>query len=316
MSNLRLAFLVLGPTAAVVVVAASCSPIVRNDPVVSGGAGGAMVTSLSGVLTTGAVMTTSTEATSGSQASATSGIPATSGGPCADTVTDPANCGVCGHDCSVQANAGVATCVNGVCAFTCSGGYLDCNVGAEDGCETDPVNDPKNCNGCGTVCGLTQTCSASSCTDTFTSCSTPGVACADPTCEEPKRFSVDAEVAVDLMNGKALWQRLSKGPIDWVTASSYCASATFSGISGWRLPTQVELATLLYNAGGQDGCATPNCGPAVDQSVFIDSFSDDYWTTDPGVPPEGHLCVSFCTGFSLTFTATDHYARCTHDPLP
>lgn len=307
MSTLRFAIFVMGPTVSVVV-AASCVPVVRPDAAESGGAGGATTTTLSGILTTGAVMTTGTQATT------TSGMPSTSSGACPDTQTDPANCGVCGHDCSAQANPGTASCASGVCAFTCAGGYLDCNVGAEDGCETDPVNDPKNCNGCGTVCGLTQTCAASSCADTFTSCAALGT-CPDPTCEDLNRFSVDGDVAVDVQFGRTLWQRSSKGPLNFTAATDYCASAAFGGVSGWRLPTVLELGNIAYNAGGQDGCAAPNCNPAIDQAVFSGSFADDYWTSDPGVP-DGHLCVSFCTGFSATYTTTDHYVRCTHDPLP
>lgn len=310
---LRCALLLVGPTAAVVV-AASCVPVVRPDGAESGGAGGAITTTLSGVLTTGALMTTGTQATSGTDSTTGSGMPSTSSGACPDTQTDPANCGVCGHDCSAQANAGVASCSGGVCAFTCAGGYLDCTVGAEDGCETDPVNDPKNCNGCGTVCGLTQTCTASSCTDTFTSCAALGT-CPDPTCEDLKRFSVDGDVAVDVQSGRTLWQRSSKGPLDFTQATDYCANASFGGVPGWRLPTVLELSNIVYNAGGQDGCAAPNCNPAIDQAVFSDSFSDDYWTSDPGVP-SGHLGLSFCTGFSATFTTSNHYTRCTHDPLP
>ena len=308
MSSLRLALVVLGPTVAVVV-AASCTPVVHPGAADSGGAGGTTTSTLSGIVSTGAVMTTSTQSTT------TSGMPSTSSGACPDTQTDPANCGVCGHDCSVQARAGIATCANGVCAFSCSGGFLDCNVGAEDGCETDPSTDAKNCSKCGLACGLTQTCIGSGCGDVFTSCAEVGT-CPDKACQELNRFSVNTEVAVDLQNLRALWQRSSKGPLTFVEATEYCANAAFSGVSGWRLPTSLELGTILNNAGGFDGCGAPNCNPAVDQAVFADSFSDDYWTSDPGIPVDSHICRSFCTGFEASYTTTAHYTRCTHNPLP
>ncbi len=304
MSTLRLALLVLGPTMAVV--AASCSPVVRPDPVASGGAGGGgSSTTLSGVQTSG------TDATTGS------GMPSTSSGPCADTLTNPANCGACGHDCSLLPNPGTATCENGVCAFTCSGGYLDCNPGAEDGCETDGANDPKNCNGCGSVCGLTRTCAASSCTDSFTSCAGVGT-CTDPACEEPTRYSVNAELAVDITNGRRLWQRFSKGPLDYVQATDYCANATFGGVSGWRIPDGKELGSIVFNAGGLMGCGAGYCNPATDQAVFNDTTADEYWTMDPYML-DSHYCVSFCDGRYSPYKELDtslHLVRCVHDPLP
>jgi hypothetical protein len=314
MSSLRLALVVLGPTVAVVV-AASCTPIDRPGAVDSGGAGGTTTSTLTGVQTTGAVMTTSTESTTGASVTTGTGMPSTSSGACPNTQTDPANCGVCGHDCNAQPNGGVATCANGVCAFSCSGGFLDCNVGAEDGCETDGTTDAKNCSMCGLSCGLTQTCIGSGCGDVFTSCAEAGN-CPDPTCQELNRFSVNTDVAVDLQNLRALWQRSSKGPLTFVEATDYCANAAFSGVSGWRLPTSLELSNILNNAGGFDGCGAPSCNPAVDQAVFNDSYSDDYWTSDVGIPADSHICRSFCTGFEASYTTSAHYTRCTHDPLP
>jgi uncharacterized protein DUF1566 len=312
MSSLRLSLLVVVPVVAVVV-AASCSPVERPPFEGAGGTGGgssSTTTTLSGMQTTGAVMTTSgTDAT-------TSGMPSTSAGPCADTLTDPSNCGGCGHDCSQLANPGVATCANGLCVFTCSGGFLDCTMGAEDGCETDPASDPKNCSACGVPCGLTQSCAASACADTFTSCDMLGT-CHDPSCEDLNRFSVDADIAVDVQNGHSLWTRLTKGPLDFTAATDYCATGAFGGVSGWRLPTVLELADIVHGAGGQDGCGAPNCDPAIDQAVFGDTISDDYWTSDVAPQADSHFCVNFCTGFQFSHSTTEHYyVRCIHDPIP
>ena len=85
---------------------------------------------------------------------------------CKDTAHDPANCGTCGTACTTPVNA-VGACTSGRCTYVCAEGYLDCNVSAADGCETDIGNDPDNCGGCGHVCpagpGQVATCSAGAC---------------------------------------------------------------------------------------------------------------------------------------------------------
>jgi hypothetical protein len=83
----------------------------------------------------------------------------------ANTLTDPNNCGTCGHVCAV-AN-GVGVCNAGACAIgSCNPGFSDCNHQVADGCETVISNDPNNCGGCGTTCNLpnaTATCSSGAC---------------------------------------------------------------------------------------------------------------------------------------------------------
>ena len=68
-----------------------------------------------------------------------------------DTLTNAANCGVCGHVCTAPANA-VATCIGGSCGFTCNVGYADCNGFSSDGCEINKNTDLSNCGSCGNVC--------------------------------------------------------------------------------------------------------------------------------------------------------------------
>ncbi len=69
-----------------------------------------------------------------------------------DTSSNTENCGWCGHVCSF-ANAS-AQCTNSVCELvSCIGGFEDCDMEVGNGCESDPMTDPDNCGGCGTVCG-------------------------------------------------------------------------------------------------------------------------------------------------------------------
>jgi hypothetical protein len=73
------------------------------------------------------------------------------GTACVDTATDPANCGGCGHACSV-ANA-AASCVAGACTFSCEAGWGDCDGMPGNGCEHDLSGDAANCGACGADCG-------------------------------------------------------------------------------------------------------------------------------------------------------------------
>jgi len=66
---------------------------------------------------------------------------------------DPNHCGGIGNKCYMQNfSANVArACAEGQCLFTCKTGYADCNS-SQDGCETEILNNPKNCGQCGMDC--------------------------------------------------------------------------------------------------------------------------------------------------------------------
>ena len=57
-----------------------------------------------------------------------------------DLLTDIANCGVCGNDCSARhpsapPDSTEPACEGGTCTYACLGSYFDVNGSAEDGCE-------------------------------------------------------------------------------------------------------------------------------------------------------------------------------------
>jgi hypothetical protein len=90
------------------------------------------------------------------------GDPTTGQAGCETNVTlSVKHCGACGHPCPTGAFA-VTECRAGVCQISCTSGALDCNQNPEDGCEVNPLSDPKNCGGCGHDC-LGGTCAAGKC---------------------------------------------------------------------------------------------------------------------------------------------------------
>jgi hypothetical protein len=70
-----------------------------------------------------------------------------------NVVSDPLNCGGCGHACGAG-----STCVSGQCA--CPTGTTNCGGGTCVNTQTDPAH----CGNCTTTCGAGQTCSGGLCT--------------------------------------------------------------------------------------------------------------------------------------------------------
>lgn len=289
-------------SAGILSLAAACSPTQRYF-----GAGGGGGTS------------TSSGGQGGTQPSgSTSGS-----GACAE-VTSVSNCGACGNDCTKLPNvnpAGVA-CVAGACsvpADACADGFAHCSQKVEDGCETDIVKDEANCGACGKQCLLGQLCGAKTCTENEVSCVLTGT-CVQAFCNDLGHYSVTKDIVVDLKVNRTLWERdTPKTTMNYAAAQTYCANLSLVGVpSGWRVPTSGEIATILYKNGGLNGCPASYCSPALDQSAFLDTVSDEYWTSSPYMPGLNY-CMSFCDGRSSPYkedVTSAHYVRCVHDPLP
>jgi hypothetical protein len=76
------------------------------------------------------------------------------GSSCADLMSDPLNCGLCGNVCGMG-----TSCVGGACLATgCAGGKRVCA-----GVCTDTQTDPANCGMCGNACGGGRVCVAGAC---------------------------------------------------------------------------------------------------------------------------------------------------------
>jgi len=82
--------------------------------------------------------------------------------------TDATRCGSCANDCTAAANVVIGMCSASTCVLgpmSCATGFSHCDASVVNGCERPTTADVNNCGGCGTVCGGSQVCVASMCSD-------------------------------------------------------------------------------------------------------------------------------------------------------
>jgi hypothetical protein len=101
--------------------------------------------------------------------------------------------------------------------------------------------------------------------------------------------TASAEVAVDRVTGLG-WQRgVAGGMFDWRRASEYCGCLVLGGHDDWRLPTRIELVTLV-DFTRQD--------PAIDGKAFPDTPFEWFWTSSrlAGSDPPAAWYLGFFDG--------------------
>src|SRR5580765_1980520 len=70
---------------------------------------------------------------------------------CVDLNVDASHCGACDRECNQV--GGVNLCLSGACTVAaCGVARADCDLEAENGCETNVASDPQNCGRCGHDC--------------------------------------------------------------------------------------------------------------------------------------------------------------------
>jgi len=122
-----------------------------------------------------------------------------------------------------------------------------------------------------------------------------------------------AAVAVDKVTGLA-WQRLVTGnEARWGSASQYCATLTLDGESGWRVPSALELSSIV------DFLAIDPLGinPTIDTATFPDTPAT-WFVTSTGVFMDGRRVggenywrtVDFATGLTLNGMPPSGSVRC------
>jgi hypothetical protein len=115
-----------------------------------------------------------------------------------------------------------------------------------------------------------------------------------------------AGVVTDKVTG-LIWQRtVTASTFAWVDAKAYCANLVLAGFSDWRLPSRVELVSLLDFT-----IAKP--GPTIDSAAFPGAPSATFWTSSPRAlyTTTNAWYIQFDNAFAFYDDMTvEHSARC------
>jgi hypothetical protein len=225
--------------------------------------------------------------------------------------------------------AGEAECTQGAeesCSTECGAGTRACNTGAWGPCTTSCG---EALSAQGTCASGRATCSGSawgSCSimpasrdscapgndDTcdgqpYTGCTCGSFTMPNPassTLPNPAAYTTSSETVADDRTG-LIWERgSSPDQLTLGEASAYCSQLAVGGVTDWRLPSILELATLID--------FTRTAGPKIDTAAFPDTVAFNYWSSTPVEGEPGDLWqVGFDSGYVSTFPSNfTIFVRC------
>lgn len=201
----------------------------------------------------------------------------------------------CGAGCAVcpePPSSGFATCSAGVCAIECGGGFVPCSG------DCVRLSTTANCGACGVACGAADRCHDGGCADTeWTLWPIP----VDPKGDALYQSATDT--VTDVVTGLT-WQRaVPPSALSRDDARDYCAGLGLADGS-WRLPTLVELESLVDLTRSSSAGVNPTAFPSTPTSFF--------WSSTPYVFNVSYgWAVFFGNGPSSFQLATSAYrVRC------
>ncbi|MBX3182987.1 MAG: DUF1566 domain-containing protein [Polyangiaceae bacterium] len=125
----------------------------------------------------------------------------------------------------------------------------------------------------------------------------------------PRSYSFDeaAKTVLDNVTG-LLWQREpAPSGLTWAQAASYCDDLEWGGRSDWRLPTRMELRSLV-----DYGRNTP----AIDSVAFPSTPSVEFWSAT-GRTNGNKWCLEFVSGSAYTSSpSASRRVRCVAEDTP
>ena len=117
------------------------------------------------------------------------------------------------------------------------------------------------------------------------------------------------DVAVDRVTG-LMWQRnVGANPASFAGAKQECDRLTLAGYDDWRLPSRIELVSILHLGRVQ---------PAIDPVVFPDTPSDWFWTSSVAAADgQAAWYVYFYFGYPKTDLVSNQFSwRCVRAAAP
>jgi hypothetical protein len=116
----------------------------------------------------------------------------------------------------------------------------------------------------------------------------------------PTAYTWDDDTVTDGVTG-LVWQRVVSGfLVNWGPAKSLCEDLVLGGWDDWRLPTVVELRSIVDHTRGN---------PAINSDAFPNAAAGVYWSASP--PAYGNTvawCVAIGYGYS-SLNNVNNFAR-------
>jgi hypothetical protein len=112
------------------------------------------------------------------------------------------------------------------------------------------------------------------------------------------------KVVVDKTTGLMWAQDEEPGTFSWSQAKLQCAGSKRAGFSDWRLPSRIELASLVDRA--------RTIAPTLETTAFPSAGSGSFWSASVYAPSTNNAWyVGFTHGYSYyTATSISYGARC------
>jgi hypothetical protein len=117
------------------------------------------------------------------------------------------------------------------------------------------------------------------------------------------------DIVVDRVTGLA-WQRVADTTaFTWAAAKDHCACLALGGYHDWRLPSRIELVSLVDFT---------THDPAIDAQAFPGTPVEYFWTASPvaGNPATAWYIAFFDGSTHDTDVTTEYRARCVRSPAP
>jgi len=189
------------------------------------------------------------------------------------------------------------------CHPACTGDLTCC-----DGACVDFRNDATHCGSCSSACSASamEVCASGLCgaLDWALWPMPNGSGDVSAGAPNPNKYSDNMDGTVSDLVTHLMWQQQvpttgglnEDGNLTWGAASEYCSILSASGHDDWRLPSEIELASLLdYSDLGQGH-------PSIDRALFPDTPLSAFWssTTLAGAATNAWT-VYFDAGFTYAY---------------
>ncbi len=122
-------------------------------------------------------------------------------------------------------------------------------------------------------------------------------------------YSVGIETVTDATTGLE-WQLVALGTFTWSQATTYCDALVLDGQSDWRLPTRIELLSIVDS--------TRLSGAAINSTFFPQTPPTPFWSATPFVQAPGNAWYVEFAVFSEAYcqlTTSTAAVRCVRGGL-